>query len=839
MIAKSKLNRIVSALLSAVVLLTVLLSAPFSVDAYVPEGSYVIDGMVFKTHHSGEYVYLSHVLPLQLPEDVVIPETVDGLPVRGLGYHTFESTEKRPINIKSIVIPEGTQSLGIQLFMNCKSLESVTLPESLERIEREVFLGCTALKTINFPSNLETIGYYAFMDCSSLLQAHFSEGLTYLDYMVFRNCTSLESVMLPGSLTYMGQSAFNGCTNLKTVDIPLDGKHSTLEYSVFENCSSLEYICIPAGVGPISNQAFNNCTSLKTVEFSQNNKVNYIGEKAFNNCTSLETVTFSENNKLEVIDTSAFENCDKLETMNFDSLNQLTTIQNSAFKGCKKLRTINFEELPLLEIIGRGAFYGCESIERLYVPQYVTTIPDQAFYNCYNLKEVVFQKNHNFSLVGVEAFKNCFSLTSIHFPNKTTRINDRAFENCYYLSEVTFGRELQHIGEFAFVNCAMTEIVLPRSIDYMGYYSVGFLADEEYVYWIPDFTIYGEYNTVAQLYAETFEINFKLKYPHLFRISNKDEGIFLVFESLRGINTQNGGYYRIYRKTADTSWQKLTDVKVGSYVDKNVVPGVEYTYTVKYFGSDGTESLRDENGISITRLLTTKVTKIQNTEKGIKLTWDKIEGAYEYRVYTKYSDGRLNEVGSTQDTTFVREDVFSGHTYTFVVKAFDNEGRESSFDEDGYTIQFIATPQISSITSTEKGVKITWGKVEGAVNYRVYYKNGSDWKGIGNTTSTTFTHTDATPGVKYTYTVRCMKSDGKTAVSDYSKQGKSHTYFYRGSMASMHKAMQKIKGNSTATEPAQKSSGVLKPQAEKSALVSAMKQVAVQLSSKFKSFAKR
>ena len=84
-----------------------------------------------------------------------------------------------------------------------------------------------------------------------------------------------------------------------------------------------------------------------------------------------------------------------------------------------------------------------------------------------------------------------------------------------------------------------------------------------------------------------------------------------------------------------------------------------------------------------------------------------------------------------------------------------------------------------------------------------------------------------------------MKSDGKTAVSDYSKQGKSHTYFYKGSMESMHKAMQKIKSNSGVTEPAQKSSSALKPQAAKSALVSAMKQVAVQLSSKFKSFAKR
>lgn len=39
----------------------------------------------------------------------------------------------------------------------------------------------------------------------------------------------------------------------------------------------------------------------------------------------------------------------------------------------------------------------------------------------------------------------------------------------------------------------------------------------------------------------------------------------------------------------------------------------------------------------------------------------------------------------------------------------------------------LATPQITKTESTEKGVKLTWNKVNGAYKYRVYYKSNNGW----------------------------------------------------------------------------------------------------------------
>ena len=79
---------------------------------------------------------------------------------------------------------------------------------------------------------------------------------------------------------------------------------------------------------------------------------------------------------------------------------------------------------------------------------------------------------------------------------------------------------------------------------------------------------------------------------------------------------------------------------------------------------------------------------------------------------------------------------------------------------------------MKSVTSTTKGVKLTWGKVTGAEGYYVYRKTGSgDWKKIGTVNdSTTLYYTDKTAkkGTTYKYTVRAFKG---TTNSYYNTKG--------------------------------------------------------------------
>jgi hypothetical protein len=131
--------------------------------------------------------------------NVVIPDTIKGLPVVEVSRlitsrteviieqitfpntlkiidsisYTYESERKR-INISSIVIPEGVMDIGRDVFSNCKNLTSVTLPRSLKRIGRSAFADCTSLTDVNIPSGCK-ISYGSnndvFKGCSRLSPA--------------------------------------------------------------------------------------------------------------------------------------------------------------------------------------------------------------------------------------------------------------------------------------------------------------------------------------------------------------------------------------------------------------------------------------------------------------------------------------------------------------------------------------------------------------------------------------------------------------------------------------------------------------------------------------------
>ena len=93
-----------------------------------------------------------------------------------------------------------------------------------------------------------------------------------------------------------------------------------------------------------------------------------------------------------------------------------------------------------------------------------------------------------------------------------------------------------------------------------------------------------------------------------------------------------------------------------------------------------------------------------------------------------------------------------------------------------YASIILPAPQINSVTCAYNGVSIKWGKVSGAVKYRVFFKNGSKWKTVGDSTDVSFTDSSAPSGTTRTYTVRCVTSDSKRFTSNYDVNGKSVYY---------------------------------------------------------------
>ncbi|MCD8155691.1 MAG: serine hydrolase, partial [Clostridiales bacterium] len=208
-----------------------------------------------------------------------------------------------------------------------------------------------------------------------------------------------------------------------------------------------------------------------------------------------------------------------------------------------------------------------------------------------------------------------------------------------------------------------------------------------------------------------------------------------------------------------------------------------YTYTVRCTDASGTShtSGYDKTGKTIRYLCAPVLSGVSNTVSGVKITWKAVTGAEKYRVYRKASgDSSWTRVKTTSSVSYTDTSVKSGTTYTYTVRCVNSTGTAftSSFDSTGKTILYLSAPVLTSVTNTTSGIKIKWSSVTGAVNYRVFRKTSasSTWKGIANTTSTSYTDTSAKSGTTYLYTVRCINSDGTSYTSSYDSSGLSIRY---------------------------------------------------------------
>ena len=259
--------------------------------------------------------------------------------------------------------------------------------------------------------------------------------------------------------------------------------------------------------------------------------------------------------------------------------------------------------------------------------------------------------------------------------------------------------------------------------------------------------------------------------PTVTSVQGVEGGLKISWNKVEGVNK-----YRIYIKNG-SAWKRIDDVTGTSYTDENVTAGNSYTYTVRCMSDDCKTFLSHyTSGKTGTFVSKPQITGIQNIDGGSRISWNKCGGAAKYRVFVKNGTS-WKGVGDTASTSFDHKPLSNNTTYTYTVRALDKNGSfASAYDTEGVSNKFFAIPVISAVESVNGGLKVSWNKVAGVNNYRIYVKNGGSWSRITDTASNSYTDKNVTSGKSYIYTVRCMSDDSKTFLSHYSNSGKSGTY---------------------------------------------------------------
>ena len=124
----------------------------------------------------------------------------------------------------------------------------------------------------------------------------------------------------------------------------------------------------------------------------------------------------------------------------------------------------------------------------------------------------------------------------------------------------------------------------------------------------------------------------------------------------------------------------------------------------------------------------------------------------------------------------------SGIRYYYSVRCINDDSSviQSDFNHDGLSKVYyeLEAPRLENVEIVDGGIRISWEKVNGANQYRVFRKNDKNtWEKVADVTGTVCIDGDIKEGETYTYTVRCINSDGNVYLSDYYKKGKKVEYY--------------------------------------------------------------
>ncbi len=231
---------------------------------------------------------------------VVVPDTIDGMPVVELADNIF--------------------------YQNAK-IESLTIGKNVERIGSKCFSGCSFLKEIKLNKKVWSIGSYAFSGTpwfSSLTDEfvivgdgvlikyngdaigveipdtvrHISDAFT---------MKALISVSMPDSVLTIGEFAF--AYNSRLCNVEFSNSLRSIGAYAFTGCEALPSVILPKGVERIETNAFSECIKVNTVRLSES--LTFIGEYAFFNCPDMRTLYLP--NTLPVLPEGVFAECRALE----------------------------------------------------------------------------------------------------------------------------------------------------------------------------------------------------------------------------------------------------------------------------------------------------------------------------------------------------------------------------------------------------------------------------------------------------------------------------------------------------------------------------------------------
>lgn len=246
-------------------------------------------------------------------------------------------------------------------------------------------------------------------------------------------------------------------------------------------------------------------------------------------------------------------------------------------------------------------------------------------------------------------------------------------------------------------------------------------------------------------------------------------------------STDNVGVvgYEVYRSTSSSGTYSLIGTVNGSttsFTNTGVTTNTSYYYKVR--AKDAADNISAFSSVASTLTDTQKPTPpiiwAQATATNqVKLTWSGAtdnKGVTSYEVYRAIGSGGYTRVATDEGSPYYDNDVSSGYTYKYYLRAKDAAGNVSdasntvTVSTNGDTTRPAAPQNLRLTLLSNTEVKLNWDSStdnKGISGYKIYRALESDsYSWISSTTSTAFNNSGLTQYRNYRYYVRAYDAAG-------------------------------------------------------------------------------
>ena len=396
--------------------------------------------------------------------------------------------------------------------------------------------------------------------------------------------------------------------------------------------------------------------------------------------------------------------------------------------------------------IGGWAFTNCV-LTSVMIPDSVTSIACGAFSECRSLASVTIPDS--VTSIGGYAFRGCTGLTSVTIPDSVTSIDGYAFSGCTGLTSVTIPDSVTSIDGYAFSGCTgLTSVTIPDSMTSIGG---------------------GAFSGCSGLTSVTIPSS----------VTSIGGGAFSGCTSLTSVAipssvTEIGG-------SAFSGCTGLTSVTIPDSVtsiDGYAFSGCDSLTDVYYAGtaadwakisiSEGNEDLTSAAlRCAPASLSAPSVTGGNDSQGRPMLKWNAVSGAAKYEVYRARSmNGDYIKYSTVTGTSYTNISyIENGNTYYYKVRALDANGTAGAWSSVVSVTykQTLSAPTVTGGNDAQGRPTLKWNAVTGAAKYEVYRARSmnGDYIKYSTVTGTSYTNISYIEnGNTYYYKVRALDANG-------------------------------------------------------------------------------